>query len=315
MPSASASRSPATLRAATAPAAPVLLDDDAVDSVIAWYDAHHRDLPWRRATASPWGVLVSEIMLQQTPVVRVLPRWTVWMQRWPRPADLARAGTADVLRAWDTLGYPRRALRLHECARAITAAHDGDVPHTEEALCALPGIGEYTAAAVSAFAFAQRAVVVDTNVRRVLTRAVRGSALPASSLTATERSIAAAQVPEDRARSVAWNQAVMELGALVCTARRPRCEECPLAAGDCRWVAAGSPAADPSAQRRVQRFEGTDRQMRGRIMKLLRTRGRATDADLLRLDPEDPDRVERCARSLVDDGLAVRRSGALELPG
>lgn len=313
MPSASATRSPVSPRAAASPATPVLLEDDAVDAVIAWYDAHHRDLPWRRATTSPWAVLVSEIMLQQTPVARVLPRWTSWMQRWPRPADLAQAATADVLRAWDTLGYPRRALRLQECARAITVDHNGEVPHTEEALRALPGIGEYTAAAVSAFAFAQRAVVVDTNVRRVLARAVLGSALPASSLTVAERSIAAAQAPEDRARSVAWNQAVMELGALVCTARRPRCGECPLAAGDCRWVAAGCPAGDPSA-RRVQRFEGTDRQMRGQIMKLLRTQGRATDADLLRLDPEDPDRVERCARSLVDDALAVRRSGALELP-
>lgn len=313
MPSACAPRSPVSPRAAAAPATPVLLDDDAVDTVIAWYDAHHRDLPWRRDTTSPWAVLVSEIMLQQTPVVRVLPRWTAWMQHWPRPADLAQAPTADVLRAWDTLGYPRRALRLQECARAITAEHDGEVPHTQEALRALPGIGEYTAAAVSAFAFAQRAVVVDTNVRRVLARAVRGSALPASSLTAAERSIAATQVPEDRARSVAWNQAVMELGALVCTARRPRCEECPLAAGDCRWVAAGSPAANPSV-RRVQHFEGTDRQMRGQIMKLLRTQGRTENTDLMRLDPEDPDRVERCARSLVDDGLAVRRSGALELP-
>lgn len=281
--------------------------------MIHWFSVQGRDLPWRRPGTSSWAILVSEIMLQQTPVVRVLPRWLDWMEHWPTPADLADAPTAEVLRRWDRLGYPRRALRLQECARVIVRAHGGEVPRGLEALRNLPGIGEYTAAAVTAFAHHGRAVVADTNIRRVLARSVRGRALPDASYSAAERALATRSLPAERERSVAWNQAVMELGALVCTARSPQCERCPLAEAGCAWFAAGRPPAVEDGRRR-QRFEGTDRQMRGKIMAVLRRDGEAAFADLLALDPSDPARVERCTASLVQDGLAARSGERLRLP-
>ena len=290
------------------------LSGEAIDAVLAWYEENARDLPWRQGGTTPWGVLVSEIMLQQTPVVRVLPRWLAWMERWPAPADLADAAPADVLRAWDRLGYPRRALRLQECARSIRDLHDGRVPSDPAALRALPGIGEYTAAAIGAFAFGRRTVVADTNIRRVIVRALTGARFPAASYTSAERSLVASCVPEPTARSVRWNQAVMELGALVCTARSPRCEQCPLARHGCRFLALGRPEhAGPP--RKVQAFVGTDRQMRGRIMARLRTDGPTARDELLLLDPADAPRVERCLASLVADGLAVvRDDGSVDLP-
>src|SRR5699024_2571023 len=208
------------------------------------------------------------------------------------PADLADAPTAEVLRCWDRLGYPRRALRLQECARAIVREHGGEVPRGQEALRALPGIGEYTAAAITAFAHRERAVVVDPNIRRVLARCVRGRALPDRSYSAAERALATRSLPGARERSVAWNQAVMELGALVCTARSPRCAQCPLAGNGCAWFAAGSPAPAEDTRRR-QAFEGTDRQMRGMIMAVLRRDGTAGAAQLRALDAEDAARVHR----------------------
>lgn len=300
-------------RTASAAEAAPALSDAAIDAVIDWYDAFRRDLPWRDGATTPWGVVVSEIMLQQTPVARVLPRWLEWMERWPTPADLAGAATADVLRAWDRLGYPRRALRLQDCARAIVDRHAGSVPTDPDALRALPGIGEYTAAAVGAFAHGRRTVVADTNIRRVLVRAVAGRRLPAPSYTAAERSLVAASVPEDVARSARWNQAVMELGALVCTARAPRCESCPLAEHGCRYLQRGRPL-DEGPERRVQPFAGTDRQMRGMIMARLREGDGASTDELLGLDRADPARVERCIASLLVDGLAVETDGRLTLP-
>ena len=294
-------------------ASPAPLTPGAIRAVLAWYDETARDLPWRHAEASDWGILVSEIMLQQTPVVRVLPRWLDWMRRWPTPADLAAAPTADVLRAWDRLGYPRRALRLQDCARAIVREHGGRVPRGEDALRALPGIGEYTAAAVTAFAHHDRAVVADTNVRRVIARAVQGVALPARSYTAAERALVTATLPEDVATSVRWNQAVMELVALVCTARSPRCEQCPLAAHSCAWVSAGRPEPEPGS-RRTQAFAGTDRELRGKIMAQLREHGTVPATSLDALDVEDPARVARCLASLLTDGLAVREGERIRLP-
>lgn len=292
---------------------PSPIDEDSIDAVISWFSRTGRDLPWRHQGVSAWAILVSEVMLQQTPVVRVLPRWREWMSCWPTPADLADAPTAEVLRRWDRLGYPRRALRLQECARAIVREHGGEVPIGEEVLRSLPGVGEYTAAAVTAFAHHRRAVVVDTNIRRVLTRSRRGRALPDRSYSAAERSLAARSLPSQPERSVAWNQAVMELGALVCTARSPRCEECPLAAQGCAWLAAGRPAPETDTRRR-QAFEGTDRQMRGMIMALLRRDGTATEKELLDLDRDDTARVQRCAESLLSDGLAVSQGTGLRLP-
>lgn len=277
-----------------------------VDPVTTWFDAHARDLPWRAPDRTPWGVLVSEVMLQQTPVVRVEPLWRTWMLRWPEPADLAAASTADVLRAWDRLGYPRRALRLQACAREVVERHAGVLPTDPDALLALPGIGTYTAAAVTAFAHGRRAVVVDTNVRRVLARALDGVALPAPHLSSAEMARAAAVVPDDDTSASRWNAAVMELGALVCTARSPRCGACPVA-DLCAWRAAGMPSDAHADRRRVQGWAGTDRQARGRLMARLRAASAWVPAGELEAAWPDQTQRLRALDSLVTDGLAVRQ--------
>ncbi|MCL3863093.1 A/G-specific adenine glycosylase [Actinotalea sp. K2] len=276
-----------------------------VDPVVAWFAQNARPLPWRDPHCSPWGVLVSEVMLQQTPVVRVEPRWREWMALWPTPADLAAAGTAEVLRAWDRLGYPRRALRLHQCARVVVDRHDGELPTAEADLLALPGVGTYTAAAVTAFAHGRRAVVVDTNVRRVLARALTGTALPAPSLTAAEMRAAGSVVPAGDLASTRWNAAVMELGALVCTARSPRCGVCPIADA-CAWRLAGMPADAHAHRRRRQTWAGTDRQVRGRVMALLRSADHPLPVHLLEEVSADAEQRERALAGLVRDGLVVR---------
>lgn len=246
-------------------------------------------------------MFVAEIMAQQTPLARVEPLWHEWMERWPTPADLAAAAPGDAVRHWGRLGYPRRALRLHAAAVAMVRDHDGQVPQDEAALLALPGVGSYTAAAVAAFAFGLRTTVVDTNVRRVLVRTLDGEAQAAPGLSARERTLAESAVPRDQATSAVWNVAVMELGALVCTARMPRCDGCPVA-DRCAWLGAGRPAYDGPA-RRGQGYEGTDRQVRGRILALLR----ATTRPLPRhaLDECAPAQltVDRCLDGLVADGL------------
>ncbi|GGO78324.1 A/G-specific adenine glycosylase [Nocardioides deserti] len=283
------------------------------EPVLRWYDTSQRDLPWRRPEASPWSVLVSELMLQQTPVARVLPVHEQWLDRWPTPADLAAEPTGEAVRMWGRLGYPRRALRLHAAAQAIVERHGGEVPDDHAALLALPGVGEYTAAAVASFAFGQRHVVLDTNVRRVLARTVGGVELPAQHVTKAERETARELLPDDEATAATWSVAVMELGALVCTAARPRCTECPVASL-CAWRAAGHPAYD-GPPRKVQTWAGTDRQCRGRLLAVLR------DADgpvhLSRLDAvwaDDAQRVRSLA-GLVEDGLAVRTdAGTYALP-
>lgn len=273
-----------------------------VDSVTAWFAREARDLPWRRPDRSAWGVLVSEIMLQQTPVVRVEPVWREWMLRWPTPAALAAASQADAVRAWGRLGYPRRAQRLWECARVIVEHHGGEVPRAEADLLALPGIGDYTAAAVRSFAFGERAVVLDTNIRRVIGRAWRGQALPAPHLTRSEREFATGLVPQATADAVAWSAGSMELGALVCTARVARCDECPLAP-QCAWLAAGKPGLD-EAPRRTQAWHGTDRQVRGRVLAVLRVASAPVNVTgLAVLEDVEPGQLDRCIGSLVEDRL------------
>ncbi len=281
--------------------------------LLRFYAEHARDLPWRGGAATPWSVLVSEIMLQQTPVARVIPVFRSWMERWPDPPALAAASRADVLRAWDRLGYPRRALRLHDAAVAITAQHAGVVPASVESLLELPGIGDYTARAVAAFAYGARAPVVDTNVRRVMSRAIRGVDEPGASATAADRALMESLLPTEHATAARFSIAVMELGALRCTAARPRCEHCPIAAR-CAWLAAGRPAGDRVAP--VQRWHGTDRQVRGRIMAALRDRAGPIEANDVRAAATDPGQLDRCIDALVGDGL-VRRVGRtrLALPG
>jgi A/G-specific adenine glycosylase len=272
--------------------------------VLEWYAAAQRDLPWRRPEAGPWSVLVSELMLQQTPVARVLPVHEAWLERWPTPADLAAEPTGEAVRMWGRLGYPRRALRLHAAATAIVAEHGGEVPSAHAALLALPGVGEYTAAAVASFAFGQRHAVLDTNVRRVLARAATGVALPGPSLTRAERDLAQSLLPDEDAVAATWAVAVMELGALVCTATSPACGGCPLQ-DRCAWVAAGSPAYD-GPPRRAQAWAGTDRQCRGRLMAVLREALGAVHVSSLEAAWGPTEQRERCLAGLVVDGLAVQ---------
>jgi len=281
-----------------------------LEPVLDWYAVAARDLPWRRPGTSAWAVLVSEFMLQQTPVARVLPVYEAWLERWPTPADLAAEPAGEAVRAWGRLGYPRRALRLHACAVAITEQHGGRVPDDHAELLALPGVGDYTAAAVASFAYGRSHAVLDTNVRRVLGRAVSGTEFPPASVTRAEKELAAALVPDDHPEL--WAVAVMELGALVCTASGPRCDACPIRE-QCAWRAAGRPPYD-GPPRRGQTYDGTDRQCRGRLLAVLRDNQRSVSRE--RLDEAWPDAVqrERCLTSLVADGLVVRRAGRFALP-
>ncbi len=256
--------------------------------------------------------MVSEFMLQQTPVVRVLPVFEVWMRRWPSPADLAADSPGDALREWGRLGYPRRALRLHAAATAVTNEYGGQIPTAVSELLLLPGIGEYTARAIAAFAFGTRTPVVDTNVRRVLSRAVRGVDSIREPASVADRRELEALLPDDPPTAARFSAAVMELGALVCTAVNPRCPDCPLAEV-CRWRVDGRPTV--IARRAVQTWAGTDRQVRGRIMALLRAAPSPVLSAELDLAWPDPTQRQRCLTSLVADGLAaVLPDGRVALP-
>ncbi|MCW2807832.1 MAG: A/G-specific adenine glycosylase [Marmoricola sp.] len=273
--------------------------------VLDWYADHARELPWRGPGATPWAVMVSEFMLQQTPVARVLPVFESWLTTWPTPSALAAAPSGAAVRAWGRLGYPRRALRLHAAATAIVDRHDGEVPAAYDDLITLPGVGDYTASAIASFAFGGSHPVLDTNVRRVLARAVGGVEFPATSVNKAERALAESLVP--RHEPATWAVAVMELGALVCTATAPRCGACPIR-DQCTWRLAGHPAYD-GPPRRGQPWAGTDRQVRGRLMAVLRdTEGTVARSRLEAVWPETVQR-ERALQSLLDDGLVVQSDG------
>ncbi|MFL6241033.1 MAG: A/G-specific adenine glycosylase [Actinomycetes bacterium] len=288
------------------------LPGSVADRVSAWYAGAGRDLPWRRPGVTPWGVLVSEVMLQQTPVSRVLPAYVDWMRRWPRPGELAAESTGAAVRQWGRLGYPRRALALHAAATAIGERHAGSVPRELQALLALPGVGGYTARAVAVFAYGDRHPVVDTNVRRVVTRHRLGLGLPASAATtAADLELVAGLLPADPKGAATTSVALMELGALVCTARLPRCAQCPLA-GDCAWRLAGAPTAPA---KRGQTYAGTDRQARGRLLAVLRDAHRpVSTAELASAWPTQPQR-DRALAGLLADGLATETNdGGYALP-
>jgi A/G-specific adenine glycosylase len=275
---------------------------DLATAAVAWYDEHARDLPWRSPDATPWGVLVSEVMLQQTPVSRVLPAWLDWMARWPAPADLAADAPGEAIRAWGRLGYPRRALRLHGCAVSIVASHGGEVPSDLGQLLALPGIGAYTARAVAAFAYRQRHPVVDTNVRRLVARAVAGAPDAGPTTTARHLASVADLLPEEPELAARASVAFMELGALVCTARNPRCTDCPVAA-TCEFRRSGAVVvAGPT--RRPQRYAGTDRQVRGLLLAVLRESSGPVPRARLDMVWSDADQRDRALAGLVADGLA-----------
>jgi A/G-specific adenine glycosylase len=281
--------------------------------VLAWYAASARDLPWRAPGVSSWAVLVSEIMLQQTPVSRVLPAYEAWLARWPTPAAQAADPAGEAVRQWGRLGYPRRALRLHETATIVTTKFGGELPSTREELLGLPGIGAYTAAAVSVFAFGRRHAVLDTNVRRVLARAAAGREFPSAAPSVAEYRLAESLLPADDATAARWSVAVMELGALTCKAAAPRCEQCPIAV-HCAWLATGRPEA--TVRPVGQTYEGTDRQCRGRLLAVLRDSPEPVRAT--RLDAAWPEPVQRARAldGLVADGLVdPLPDGRFALPG
>ncbi len=288
---------------------------DCVDilAVATWFRNNHRPLPWRSPSCTPWGVLVSEVMLQQTPVARVEPVWLEWMSRWPTPSDLARASQADAVSAWGRLGYPRRAMRLHQAAKSLVADHGGQVPQDVDSLLALPGIGDYTARAIRTFAWGIPEPVVDTNVRRVVQRAVagQGEAGPPRA-TADRDALWALLSPLEHSSQVLAAKSVMELGAMVCTARAPRCGLCPIQ-DSCAWRQAGYPIYEGAKAASQGRFEGSDRQVRGIIMRELRHSDIPVPEDFLATLWSDPEQFQRALSSLLDDGLVGRSDEGLSL--
>ena len=266
------------------------------DQIIDWFLANKRDLPWRNT--SPWGVVVSEFMLQQTPVNRVMPVWQRWMEKWPKPSLLAAETRAEVIRAWGNLGYPRRAIRLHETAKVIATEHADSVPRDLSILRGLPGVGEYTAAAIVAFAFSERSLVLDTNIRRLFTRVVDGQQFPINHITQTERESRASLIPES---SSLWAAATMELGALICKSQNPLCDSCPVKKS-CQWRKNGFP--ESRIQKKRQAWHGSDRQCRGRILKKLRENELVKRSELLGIW-EDKEQLNRSLKSLIDEKMII----------
>ncbi|MBU6313666.1 MAG: A/G-specific adenine glycosylase [Actinomycetales bacterium] len=263
--------------------------------IVSWFKKNKRDLPWRNTT--PWGVMVSEYMLQQTPVNRVLPKWDEWMKCWPTPKDLAKATPAQVITAWGRLGYPRRALRLHAAAQIIAEDFNNHVPEDPATLQTLPGIGEYTAAAIGAFAFEKQTLVMDVNIRRLLTRIIDGNEHPKPAPSTREKASRLALQPPKNAHI--WAAATMELGALVCTSKNPICELCPVI-GQCKWRKNGYPKTD--LVRKSQDWHGTDRKCRGTIVQALRENESLTENALKKLW-SDESQVERALKTLQADLL------------
>ena len=275
-----------------------------VDGVLKWGLPRLRDLPWRQ-TRDPWAILVSEVMLQQTQALRVIPKWQQFLVAYPTPEACAAASLGDVLRLWQGLGYPRRARNLHAAAAEIVAL--GEFPSSFDDLLALPGVGPYTARAVLAFAFEIDSAVVETNVARVLARVV-GHRLTA------KQAQGAADAALPRGRSWAWNQCLMDLGAALCRPSSPQCDCCPLVVR-CAWRGRGDDPAMGSAgvSGRQPRFDGSDRQARGRLMKALVV-GPVAGERLAAVMACDAARAERLTADLVDEGLVVRSGLALRLP-
>ena len=282
------------------------------ETVTRWFRVNARDLPWRGTEVTAWQIFVSEVMLQQTPASRVAPAWEAWIKKWPDPAATASATPAQILRQWDRLGYPRRALRILDAARIITNDFENEMPKTYEELIALPGIGDYTANAILAFAFNKKSVVLDTNIRRVIGRVWHAEERPRPSISQVERQFAGSLVPSSHKAASEWSAAVMEFGAILCTARNPLCDSC-IVKSACAWRLAGYPKSQ--IQIRSQKFEGTNRQVRGRIMKILKDSAKPVSKDEFANSSSDAKQRNRALDSLIQDGLVeVTRSGKFRLP-
>ena len=272
--------------------------------ILNWFDQNRRELPWR--DTSPWGVMVSEFMLQQTPVHRVLPIWRLWLEKWPTPSDLASASRAEVITDWGRLGYPRRALRLHDSAKIISRDFQNMVPGSLEELRALPGVGEYTAAAIMAFAFNESPLVQDVNIRRLFARVIDGVEFPTSSPSKVERELRSKLIPSDGAK---WAAATMELGALICSSQKPKCDLCPLKQ-QCAWRVNGYPKSE--LIRKSQPWAGTDRQCRGTLVQALRENQKLSMAALKNIW-HDPSQVEKALKTLIADGLIETTGKSFQL--
>ncbi len=309
---------PATISAtisATLPATlPATLLADIARAIADWFESGHRDLPWRRPGFPAWGILISEFMLQQTGVARVIPKLAEWLTRWPTPSELAAVPPGEAVRAWDRLGYPRRALALHATATAIAENHGDVVPHDVDSLLALPGVGPYTARAVAAFAYGVRTPVVDVNTRRVLARAIDGHGQPGPARPRRDHAVMEALLPSDPARARLVNAGAMELGQVVCTSRAPRCDACPIAAA-CAWRAAGYPEYVGPRTPIQAKYEGSDRQVRGLILRELRANETPVPGAVI--DALWPDAVQRdrALAGLLRDALATGdRARGYQLP-
>jgi A/G-specific adenine glycosylase len=273
------------------------------DGIVPWFAAEQRELPWRGSDVTPWGVMVSEFMLQQTPAARVIEPYLTWMERWPTPADVAAVAAGEAVRAWANLGYPRRALWLHACATTITRDFDGRVPSDVVELEALPGVGPYTARAVAVFAYRAHEPVVDTNVRRVVARWLHGRSDQEAASTTRDHADMSSLMPTPDI-SPEFNAGVMELGARVCTSKTPRCGDCPISAG-CAWRAAGYPDTGARGAAKQARYAGSDRQARGALLAALRaSTGPVATTSLERAWPQTAQR-DRALISLIDDGLVI----------
>jgi A/G-specific adenine glycosylase len=256
--------------------------------------------------------MVSEFMLQQTPVIRVQPKWEQWLKRWPTPKDLAESPVAEAIRHWENLGYPRRAKRLHESSVILTQKFNGEVPQTFEELISLPGVGEYTASAILAFAFGQRSLVLDVNIRRLLARAWLGQSHQAPTISAIERALAKGLLPIGEQQAAIWSAAAMELGAIICTARDPSCSTCPIV-NDCNWFSQGKPNSD--IPKKIQgRYEGSMRQERGRILKILREHQNSTSRGQLVKQSPDQQKFETALAQLLNEGMIEKTRGGYSLP-
>ena len=277
-----------------------------VEPLLSWGLPQLRDLPWRNSR-DRWSVLVSEVMLQQTQVSRVVPKYQEFIASYPTPAVCAAAPLADLLRLWNGLGYPRRCKNLHDAAKTVVDQHDGRVPGTLDDLLGLPGVGPYTARAVLAFADSADVAVVDTNVARVLARVTN------TPLSARD-SQALADALQPRGLAWEWNQVVMDFGAQICVARQPKCEKCPVI-DSCKWSDGQDPARLSALTSKPQaRFAGSDRQARGRLMKALAERGvQRNEVARVMGVATDEARAMRLLESLVRDGLVVVEDGICRL--
>lgn len=269
--------------------------------IIDWFEANGRKLPWREPNFTPWGQLVSEFMLQQTPVSRVLPKLERWLELWPTPQALASSPAGDALREWGNLGYPRRALWLHACAVEITLKYDGEVPRDVDKLLSLPGIGPYTARAIAVFSFGAHEPVVDTNIRRVIARHQQGFSDQGAPSTKRDLEVMAKLLPPPEL-SPAFNAGIMELGALICTARNPLCEQCPIKE-TCAWRNSGYQDRSEKKKPVQKKYEGSDRQARGAVMKILRENNKPQTKSELQKAWSDQGQLDRAIVGLLNDGL------------